>query len=381
MVIRNLSFAWLLHVLMLIQRSAVDGTVQLYSENLGGTPTNLIVDADQVYTSVKKIGVAFNLNLSASSRHQFTDSIHRDSAIAAMTKVPGQNKFIVCLYDESCHAVWPLTKHHNQIYASSHLKEIFFPEGSTLISEQTESDSVYFGGTRVDSNGSKWIHLGIIHFKSNNIDSKISSRVIESISRVINSVKITAKEFISRDFIYNFFSGDYCYFIARDNFVNNSKIKVLRVSRSKVPNGIRSEPIVEVQVHCYAHNKNFTIVSQTMMNQTIIIGLNQADLSILCTFSIADIDRAISATLSNCLTGNYEFSLPWSYMLLSCSDFIKVSLFVYKNRMVENKWHFTSNCCRLHNHTRNTYCVFFLQLYIIFHQVNNLPFYFFLSWA
>lgn len=311
---------WVFYELLLVQSSPdASATVPQYEGRLDGTPSNLIVAPDWIYTSVRNIGVAFNSTLSSSSRTQFTDSINRDSAIAAMTLVPGHNTMIVCLYDESCHAVWPLSSSRHQLYTSNHLEDIRFPRGSTLLSEQSESDSrVYFGSTEVDSNGSKLIHLGIIHIESNNYGVKTSSRIIQS-------VQVTSKNFVSRDFIFNFCSGECCYFIARDKFVNHSMITVLRVSRTNDSSTFPRDPIVEVRVECNMVDNNFTIASQSKMNQTIILGLNSASSSTLCTFTIADIDQTISSTLSKCKSGNYVFSLPWSHMQSSCSDFAKVS--------------------------------------------------------
>lgn len=303
---------------LVLVSSEAGGTVPLYVGHLSGTPSTLIVGSDQIYTSVGSIGIAFNLTLSGSSRHKY---IYSDSNIAAIAEVPGQDgTFIMCFHDGSCSAVCgfsPKCDHH-QGYSAIPLEDVSFPKNSTLLSG---SDlGVYVGATRVYHNGSKWIELVSVHIQYNNHMMKSSSSTVERF-------QIQAREFASRDFLYTFRSGNYGYFIAMDNFVNHSlnAIKVLRVGQNSDPSRLTPDITFEVEVRCNTKNNHFTIVSHLKINQTVILGLNGEGSSTLCMFDIADIDQTISSTLDKCMTGNYEFSFPWSHELLSCSDITKVS--------------------------------------------------------
>ena len=291
-------------------------TGSFYVAHLGGSPSGLVVSPDRIYTSTTNTSAVFNLSLSASSRYQFTNS---ESNIVAMARGPG-HQVVVCFYDESCHAVRPIKqKNSNQMYSSFPMKDVFFSRGSTLFIDQSDSNSkMYLGNTRFDSSGYKWMQLGIIRIESDNTDLKTSSSIIQN-------VQVTSKDFLSRSFLFNFYSGNFSYIVARDHLINGSAIKVLRFSQTDSRGRVTQGPIAEVELLCNTRSENFTIISHSKINRTIILGLNGHKVRTFCTFDIADIDQTIHSTVSKCMNGHYKFSLPWSPMQLSCSSaFTKV---------------------------------------------------------
>lgn len=144
--------------------------------------------------------------------------------------------------------------------------------------------------------------------------------------------KITNKNFISREFFFNFYDDVYVYFIAIDTFktpTNPHEVeRAIRLMRTCHPgdNGTDFSSMFEIELDCGPLNPNASIISFSRLNHTVLLGLGGAGGSEkFCMFTTTNIDSVITRTYQLCYSGNFTSELAWVETRYPCTEFHEVS--------------------------------------------------------
>ena len=164
------------------------------------------------------------------------------------------------------------------------------------------------------------------------------------------------KNFVSREFFFNFRTNLYVYFIAIDTLnisaahpeVLERKIRLIRACHDDND----TEPsMFEIELDCGPLDNNTKIISVSQLNRTVLFGLSNAGgTGKFCMFTTTSIDLAIARIYDMCYGGNYLSELSWGEGY-PCKGFDEVGWFL---------------CCKV-----ATSCFHFALFLLFLLQVSN----------
>lgn len=146
--------------------------------------------------------------------------------------------------------------------------------------------------------------------------------------------RITNRNFISREFFFNFDDGLYVYFIAIDTSNSVSDAHERRISLMRAcheenatsTSGLLS--MFEIELNCGPLNADASIVSFSKLDEMVILGLSgtAGRAAGFCAFNTTAINNAMSRAYDHCFKKiDQHLELPWSQIDFSCIDFSRVS--------------------------------------------------------
>lgn len=287
---------------------AVFGSPLVISYSSAGTPTNLLVKGEEVFAAVGNSLVTFNCELT------WLYTIKSPANISQVVRTGDDNiasRLFLCLVNGRC----------NMLHYFTTAFEDPWLLGSNVNTAAaiTRADDYYYVAS-----GGMHSEFKICQFRDFN------SFLMEADCA---AKRIRNHNFISREFLHSFSDDDFIYFVAVDHshVMEDNGIKVMRMchKNSSTLSGYVSEvALFEVKLDCGPLAVDVSLMSLFKTNETVILGVHDNTFgSRLCVLNITEFNRVVTQTYESCITGGYDFQLPWSLTsgIKPCTSFGTVS--------------------------------------------------------